>query len=78
MGKVKLMENASVWYNAVIRGDNDGGNIIGKNSNVQDNVVVIHLSDNSKVIIGDNVTIGHSAIVHGATIEDNVLIGMWP
>ena len=74
VGDVELKENSSVWYNAVIRADYNSI-IIGKNSNVQDNAV-IHLSHDSKVVIGDNVTIGHTAIVHGATIKDNVIIGM--
>lgn len=73
-GKITIGENSSVWYNAVIRAD-ENEVIIGKNSNVQDNAV-IHQSEDSKVEIGDNVTIGHTAIVHGAKIEDNVIIGM--
>ncbi|WP_103981858.1 barstar family protein [Helcococcus massiliensis] len=75
IGNVVLGENVSVWYNAVIRGDLKNKIVIGDNSNVQDNAV-IHLSRDSEVSIGKNVTIGHSAIIHGATIEDNVLIGM--
>lgn len=74
IGDVELHENSSVWYNAVIRADKNKV-IIGANSNIQDNVV-IHQSSNSIVSIGKNVTIGHSAIIHGATIEDNVLVGM--
>lgn len=74
LGDISIGENTSVWYNAVIRAD-ENSVTIGNNSNVQDNAV-IHQSDHSKVIIGDNVTIGHSAIVHGAKIEDNVIIGM--
>lgn len=73
-GDVILEENVSVWYNATIRADYN--NIyIGRNSNVQDNAV-IHLSHDSNTFIGENVTIGHSAIVHGATINDNVIVGM--
>lgn len=74
IGDVILHENVNIWYNATLRGDVNRIEI-GKNSNVQDNAV-IHLSDNSKVFIGENVTVGHSAIVHGAIIEDNVIIGM--
>lgn len=74
LGDISIGENSSIWYNAVIRAD-ENSVTIGNNSNVQDNAV-IHQSDHSKVIIGDNVTIGHSAIVHGAKIEDNVIIGM--
>lgn len=74
LGDVVLHENVNIWYNATLRADENQIEI-GKNSNVQDNAV-IHLSENSKVIIGENVTVGHSAIVHGAIIEDNVIIGM--
>ena len=65
---------ASVWYNATVRGDSEPIEI-GRNSNIQDNAVV-HVDLSHSVIIGDNVTIGHSAIVHGCTIGDNTLIGM--
>ncbi len=71
---VTIKENSSVWFNAVIRGDSNSI-YIGANSNVQDNAV-IHTSSDHKVEIGNNVTIGHNAIVHGATIKDNVLFGM--
>ena len=74
IGKVTIKENSSVWFNAVIRGDSSTIEI-GKNSNVQDNAV-IHTIKNSKVVIKDNVTIGHGAIIHGCTIGNNVLIGM--
>ena len=74
LGDVKIGENSSVWFNAVIRGDSNSISI-GKNTNIQDNAV-IHTSINAKVEIGDNVTIGHGAIVHGCKIGNNVLIGM--
>ena len=74
IGDVSIKAGSSVWFNAVIRGDSSEIEI-GTNSNVQDNVV-IHTSKNSKVTIGDNVTIGHGAIVHGCSIGNNVLIGM--
>lgn len=74
IGNVIIKELSSVWFNAVIRGDSSTIEI-GKRTNIQDNVV-IHTSKNSKVIIGDNVTIGHGAIVHGCSIGNNVLIGM--
>ncbi len=73
-GDVEIGENTSVWYGAVIRGDS-GPIKIGKNSNVQDNCV-LHSSPQLTLEIGDYVTIGHAAVVHGCTIEDNVLIGM--
>ena len=74
IGDVEIGENSSVWYNAVIRGDSNVIRI-GKNTNVQDNAV-LHTSHNHALKIGDNVTIGHGAIVHGCTIGNNVLIGM--
>ena len=74
IGDVELKENVSVWYNAVIRGDIEPVKI-DENSNVQDNCVV-HVSKNYPVNIGKNVSIGHGAIIHGCTIEDNVLVGM--
>ncbi|MCL2688008.1 MAG: gamma carbonic anhydrase family protein [Methanobrevibacter sp.] len=74
IGDVKIGENSSVWYNAVIRGDR-GPIVIGKNSNVQDNCV-IHCSDTITTTLGDNVSIGHGAIIHGCEIGNNVIIGM--
>jgi carbonic anhydrase/acetyltransferase-like protein (isoleucine patch superfamily) len=74
IGDVEIGKNGSVWFNAVIRADL-GSVKIGENSNVQDNAVV-HTSKDFGVQIGDNVTIGHSAIVHGCTVGNNVLIGM--
>ena len=74
LGKVAIGENSSVWFNAVIRADSSTISI-GKNTNIQDNAV-LHTSRNAKVIVGDNVTIGHGAIVHGCTVGNNVLIGM--
>ena len=74
IGNVEIGANSSVWFNAVIRADSDKVKI-GENSNVQDNAV-IHTSEGFGVQIGDNVTIGHGAIVHGCTVENNVMIGM--
>ena len=74
IGDVEIGANSSVWFNAVIRADSDKVKI-GENSNVQDNAV-IHTSEGFGVQIGNNVTIGHGAIVHGCTIGDNVMIGM--
>ena len=70
IGDVTIGKNVGVWPNAVIRGDQNTI-IIGDNSNVQDNCVV-HVNDEYKVTIGNNVSLGHGAVVHGATIEDNV------
>lgn len=74
VGEVEIGKNSSVWFNAVIRADLDSVKI-GESSNVQDNAVV-HTSKNFGVQIGNNVTVGHSAIVHGCTVGNNVLIGM--
>lgn len=75
IGNIQIGENCSIWHNAVIRANSDIITI-GKNTNIQD-LVMIHTGfQNHPVHIGNNVTIGHSAIVHGCTIEDNCLIGM--
>ncbi len=74
IGRVRLLKNASVWFGAVLRGDNDWITI-GENSNVQDNSV-FHTDPGLPVIIGANVTVDHNVIVHSATVGDNSLIGM--
>lgn len=73
-GDVEIKKGASVWFNAVIRGD-EGRVTIGENTNIQDNVVV-HSDDGAIVEIGDNVTVGHGAVVRGASIGNGVSIGM--
>ena len=73
-GDVELGERASVWYNAVVRGDRSAI-VIGARSNVQDGVA-IHVDAFSPARIGEDVSIGHNAVVHGCTIEDGCLIGM--
>lgn len=74
IGDVTLEEGASVWFQSVIRGDKDHIQV-GKMSNVQDHCT-LHTDPNHILIIGKYVTIGHHAILHGATIEDSCLIGM--
>jgi carbonic anhydrase/acetyltransferase-like protein (isoleucine patch superfamily) len=74
MGNVVLKKNASVWFGAVLRGDNDPI-ILGENSNVQDNSV-LHTDYGSPLVIGANVTIGHMVMMHGCTIGDGALIGI--
>lgn len=74
LGSVKMDENATVWYGAVLRGDGSEI-IIGKNSNIQDNATV-HCDPDFPVVIGENVTVGHNAIIHGCTINNNVMVGM--
>jgi carbonic anhydrase/acetyltransferase-like protein (isoleucine patch superfamily) len=74
LGDVTLGDNASVWYNAVLRGDINRI-VVGAGSNIQDNSV-LHLADDFPCILGQYVTVGHSAIVHACTIGDECLIGM--
>ncbi len=74
IGNVSIGENSSIWYHATVRGDADSIQI-GKGTNIQDNCV-IHVDEGYPVRIGDNVIIGHGAIVHGCTIGDGSLIGM--
>lgn len=74
IGDVTLGDNVSIWYGTVLRGDNDCITV-GDGSNIQDNTTV-HNDRNLPVRIGKRVTIGHNAVIHGCTIEDDVLIGM--
>jgi gamma-carbonic anhydrase len=75
IGDVTLGKNASIWYNVSIRGDVNWIRI-GEASNIQDNAVVHVTHGTAPTSIGAFVTVGHGAIVHGCTIEDNVLVGM--
>lgn len=74
IGDVTIGPGASVWFGAVLRGDMDRI-VLGAGSNLQDNVVV-HTDTGVPALIGENVGVGHLALVHGATIEDGSLIGM--
>lgn len=74
IGNVILEAGASVWFNAVLRGDNEPITI-GRNSNVQDGCV-LHTDPGFPLTLGENVTLGHAAIVHGCTVGDGALIGM--
>lgn len=74
VGAVTLGPGSSVWYNAVLRGDSNGITI-GPGSNLQDGVVV-HVDSHSPATIGEGVSVGHNAVIHGATIGDHCLIGM--
>ncbi len=74
MGNVTLHKNASVWFGAVLRGDNEMITI-GENSNVQDGSV-LHTDPGSPLTLGKNVTIGHKVMLHGCTVGDNSLIGI--
>ena len=75
VGDVIMGNDCSVWFNAVVRGDVNSI-IIGDKVNIQDGVCIHCTFEKTKTIIGNNVSIGHNAIVHGCTIEDNVLVGM--
>src|ERR1041384_4501460 len=74
VGDVRIGDNSSVWYNATVRGDINYIQI-GHHSNIQDNAV-LHLADDFPCIVGNYVTVGHSAIVHACNIADECLIGM--
>ena len=74
VGDVTLEYESSIWYSAVLRGDINRI-VIGARSNLQDGVTV-HLSDDFPAIIGERVTVGHGAIVHACSVDDEVLIGM--
>ena len=74
IGRVRFMKNASIWFGAVLRGDNDLISI-GENSNIQDNTVV-HTDPGQPVTVGANVTVGHNVILHSTSVGDNSLIGM--
>ena len=75
LGEVSLGKECSIWFNAVIRGDVHFIKI-GNKVNIQDGAVIHATYQKSPTTIGNNVSIGHNAIVHGCTIQDNVLIGM--
>jgi carbonic anhydrase/acetyltransferase-like protein (isoleucine patch superfamily) len=74
IGRVRLERNASIWFNAVVRADNDLITI-GENSNVQDGAI-LHTDSGLTLTIGRNVTIGHKVMLHGCDIGDNSLIGI--
>jgi carbonic anhydrase/acetyltransferase-like protein (isoleucine patch superfamily) len=74
VGRVELGPDASVWYNAVLRGDTDRI-VIGGESNIQD-LSMVHADPGLPCLVGSRVTVGHRVILHGCTIEDECLIGM--
>ncbi len=74
MGRVKLGEDVSVWPGAVLRGDVDRVEV-GRGSNIQD-LAVLHPNRDKPVLIGEGVTVGHSAIIHGSVVGDHCLVGM--
>lgn len=75
VGDVEMGRQCSVWFNTVIRGDVNSIRM-GNKVNVQDGACIHCTYERTKTVIGNNVSIGHNAIVHGCTVEDNVLIGM--
>ncbi len=74
IGDVTIGKNSSVWYNAVIRGDENVIRI-GEGTNIQDNAV-LHVGEDHALTVGNYVTVGHSVILHGCTVGDQTLIGM--
>ena len=74
IGDVTIHEGASIWYNTVVRGDT-APIVIGRRSNIQDNCT-LHTDADAPLTIGEDCTIGHNAVVHGATVANRVLIGM--
>ncbi|HMJ45706.1 MAG TPA: gamma carbonic anhydrase family protein [Ferruginibacter sp.] len=75
VGDVIMGEGCSIWFNAVVRGDVNSIRM-GNRVNVQDGAIIHCTFEKTKAIIGNNVSIGHNAIVHGCVIDDNVLVGM--
>ena len=75
VGDVEMGNECSVWFNAVVRGDVNSIRM-GNKVNIQDGACLHCTYEKTKVILGNNVSVGHNAIVHGCTVEDNVLIGM--
>lgn len=74
IGDVTVEEGASIWFNAVLRGDTNKI-VVGKNSNIQD-LCCVHASPQCPTIIGEDVTVGHRVVLHGCAIGDRCLIGM--
>ena len=74
VGRVRVGARSSVWYGSVLRGD-DEEIVVGEETNVQD-LTLVHADPGFPAVLGDRVTVGHRAIVHGATVEDDVLVGM--
>lgn len=75
VGDVVMGEECSIWFNTVVRGDVNSIRM-GNKVNIQDGAVLHCTYEKTKVVLGNNVSIGHNALVHGCTVEDNVLIGM--
>ncbi len=74
LGEVTMAAGSSVWYHTVLRAD-CGPIVVGADSNIQDNCTV-HVDPGFAVSVGDRVSVGHNAVLHGCTVEDDVLVGM--
>jgi carbonic anhydrase/acetyltransferase-like protein (isoleucine patch superfamily) len=74
IGRVRLAKGVSIWFGSVLRADNDWISI-GENSNIQD-LAVLHTDPGIPLTLGANVSVGHGAVVHGATVGDNTIVGM--
>lgn len=74
IGDVEIGEGSSVWYGAVLRGD-ESAIRVGSNTSIQDNAV-LHCSEDLPTVVGSNVTVGHAALLEGCTVEDGALVGM--
>ncbi|MDR2962377.1 MAG: gamma carbonic anhydrase family protein [Bacteroidales bacterium] len=75
VGDVTVGNDCSIWFNAVLRGDVNSIRI-GNKVNIQDGAVLHCLYEKSKIVMGDNISVGHNVTIHGATIKNDVLIGM--
>ncbi len=75
IGEVRIGAQSSVWYQAVLRGD-VGAILIGERSNIQDAAILHCTTGGTPTIVGNDVVVGHRAVLHGCTIEDEVLVGM--
>jgi carbonic anhydrase/acetyltransferase-like protein (isoleucine patch superfamily) len=75
VGQIEMGNDCSVWFNAVVRGDVNSIKM-GNKVNIQDGAVIHGTYERAATVMGDNVSVGHNAIIHGATIKDNVLVGM--
>ena len=74
IGDVSVKKGSSIWFSAVLRGDMSSISV-GENTSIQDNCTV-HANEGKPAVIGNNVTVGHNAVVHGCTVGDNSVIGM--
>ena len=75
VGDLKMGENCSIWFNAIVRADVNSI-VFGDNVNIQDGAVIHCTYEKTKTILGNNVSVGHNALVHGCQVGENVLIGM--